>query len=521
VSTAAYPVAAHWALSTGLVWLAASDLVAFTASGRAALALRAFVLAAASLFSSEAAWHLVALLPLLALLPPRAGGRRVRPLLLWPLFAAAAAVHFAVFEPAASGLVAAAPLERLRRALFDWPRFLEGALGGDVLAGSRPVAWAALLLAAIGVGSSSRRRFLALHALASPLPFAALGHNDRYAYLAYGVTALAFAACAPRGIVRLLGPAGRRILRRPAIRLRGAAAALVAALAATQAIQSAPRLESLRLAGEETAALLADLEPLAPKLRDPKQAVYVNCPASLKWALWDRSGIDRPVDFQGLEMVNVLCTKRAYFALAPLDWSRSDRRLVIACEGGRLLERPLDRPLGEREPLPYVFLAGGLEVATGAPGGGALALQRRFDELVRRTRELEDPIGRVLVEAPVEGLSPPLPREKLEWKLEPVQAPPGAKPPPGLFGLRLVARVDVERPAFLVAMTCLVAEDPLRRVTGEFGRSSALLEALLDGRPAPIVPAFVHACGIVVPAGEHQVVLRARGGKEFAPASER
>ena len=448
VGTAAWPVVAYWTLAAALTWLAAADLVEFVARGGAARALRAVGLFTVGLFSSQTGYHFVALLPVLALAPPRAGSRRARALLLWPLFAAIALAHFALFERGASGLLAAAPIERLKAALSAWPRFLEGALGGDAITGSPPIAWIALA-----------------------------------------------SFCA------------------------------VALVALAQSIQLLPRLAALRRAGSETAQLLADLAPIVPRLSDLERAAFVNCPSTLRWAVYDAVAIRRPEEMVPLTMVTALSTRGGYFAPSAVDFTPVGKSVVVECRDGRLIERTPDRPFGERGPLPYVFLAGGVDLVPAfAPGlGGEFDRQRHIDGLLARARALEDPLDHVLVEQPLPGLVEPLPRERLEWRLEPVPVQPGRAPPEGLASVQIVARVDVERTAFLVAVTFLISEDPLRRVTADFGRIGSMIEATLDGRNAPIVPAFVHGCGVVVPAGSHEVRLRWRtsDGNGFAAASAR
>ena len=536
-TTAAWPVVGYWPLAAAFSWLAIADFVEFTATGRRARAVRGALLFAIGLLSAETGYHFVALLPLLALAPPRAGSRRIRPLVLWPIVALVAFAHFHFGERASSGLVTTAPLDRLRTAFEAWWRYLESGLGGDAFSGARPIAWAAFACILLGAWSfrGPRRRFLVLHALIAPFPFAALGHNDRCGYFAYGVAALAFAACAPRGIARVLlllrltgikGIGGGMAVRRVRRAFMGSLAPIVLLLLAF-VDQRDERARSMQLACDETAALRSDLAPLAPSLlaADLDAVAFVNCPSTLRFAVYDALSSPRAEDLKPLRTTAVLCTKRGYFSAGPIEFASAGCKQVVVCEGGRLVARPPDRPLGAREPLPFVFLAGGVDVVAPPREGfeSELARQRYFDGLLTRTRELEDPLNHVLIEQELPELREPLPDEAPEWRLEPVPTPAGTEPPPGLFGQRLVVRVDVPSAALLVVITYLAADDPLRRVTGDFGRHSELLQARLDGVPIEIVPVFVHACGILVPAGAHEIVLQAKplGGKGFSDVSPR
>jgi hypothetical protein len=523
VTTVAWPVVAYWTLADALVWFATADLVEFTASGGRGRLVRALVVAFVSLFSSESAYHLVAFLPLLALAPPipaAEGSRPRRAWLVWPVVALVGLLHFRFCERGASGLVTGNPLQRASNAVGAWPKYLEGVVGGDALTGSRWIAWVALGLALLGVEwRSSRDRLLLLAALAAPIPFAALGHNDRYAYFAHGIVAIAYATFASRTLRRVvasLSPAA-------------ASAAVVVPLLAVQLAQLPPRLHALSKAGREYAALRESLAPLveAGKLADPTRAVFVNCPSTLKWVVWDAAAVDRPVDFQALEFRHVLAARSSYFSLTPLDLGPLHKSIAVVGESGRVFERPLDTPLGDRRREPAVFLAAAVEVVPpphGTRDRDVFDRMEHMDAVLARLAQLDEPASHVLVEEPVDALGPagsPLPTERLAWHLEPAPPLPDGSTPAGLFGMQLVADVAVERSALFVAAIALATDDPLHRVAGEASRSSDVVEALLDGAPAAIVPVFVHGVGVVVPKGGHRVLLRGHAGNSFVAPSGR
>src|SRR5262249_11182565 len=144
----------------------------------------------------------VALLPLLVVLPgaSRAGRRRLAGCSI--ALAALVGLHFLLFERGVQELAGGGgPLERVVKAFKAWPLFFEGAFGADRFGGSRAVAWVALVLTGIGVASRPRRFALpAALALFSPLPFAALGHNERYGYFGSGLLLVLFVAAAPRAL---------------------------------------------------------------------------------------------------------------------------------------------------------------------------------------------------------------------------------------------------------------------------------------------------------------------------------
>jgi hypothetical protein len=145
--------------------------------------------------------------------------------------------------------------------------------------------------------------------------------------------------------------------------------------------------------------------------------------------------------------------------------------------------------------------------------------EARFREQLRaRTAALQDPRERVLVEAPLPELAPPLPRGALHFALEELPATPHYTIERGVvFSAQLRVQLELERPGLLVVVTYFAAEEPVHRLGGDIGRFCRQVAATIDGAPAAVHPVFYHCAGIVVPAGRHEVLVRQRApGSSFS-----
>jgi hypothetical protein len=523
VCTAAWPLVGYWTLAAALTWFAAARLVDHVRTGSSRALASAAAWAVVSLFCAESSYHLAALLPLLALLPPRVAPgatlprqdtlARRRALLAWPLFAAIAALHYAFLEVHARGVSANAPLERIARALAAVPRFLEGGAGGNAYDGSRPLAWVVLACAGGAALLRPKLRLLALLAPLAAFPFAIVGHNDRYGYFATGATALLIAGGLPLAVT--FATNGRR--RRSVARL---AAWAPLALAAVVAFQLPARIASVRTAGRATRALLDGLDRQRARLDDLDRVVFVNTPSPLVYAIAHRLAPRTRAEFESIvarvRMRAFMATDRAYFGGGPAELAPLGATEALVCDGGELVARPITQPMGGRTLLPLAFLARGVAlvepVRTAATGRER---ERGRDELLARFRKLDDPLASVLIETPIAELEGQLPDAPLQLEFEPLATGQvnAARLP---FANQLKATTDLPRPGLLVVVTYFAAEDPLHRLTAEIGRFCDSFEADVDGAPVRIVPAFFHAVGVVVPAGHHVVRVRAKAARSTA-----
>jgi hypothetical protein len=509
-------------LAAALVWFAAARLILFLRDGGARDLVVALVLAAVSLLSGETAYHFVAFLPLLALLPGRSEGARRRALIAWPLFAAVALLHYEFLEVHSHGLAAGGGtglVGMVARMAAEVPKYVEAGAGGNFYDGWRPLAWVVLAVAGLAALSRPRLRRLALLAPLAAFPFAILGHNERYAYFATGATALLIGAALPVALARVGAPS----------RLARLAPLL---LAAAIAVQVPARIASARAAAAVTRTLLQELDAHRPLLDDLDHLVFVNTPFPLRWAIADRLKPRTRAEFESiLERIRVhawLCTDSAYFDAAPADLRPLGATRALVLDHGHLIERPPERPLGDRKLAPMIFLAGAIEVVPRvANSDRGIDRERRRDALFERFATIADPTALALVERPIPELAGSLPQRELALKFEPLPAPPraakggaAASEAANPFRQQLIATVRTERPALFVVVTYFSAEDPIHRMTGDIGRFCEIVEAELDGASAPIVPVDYHAAGVVVPAGTHVVRIlprRSGGGANVAP----
>lgn len=513
VTTAGWPVAASWPLGVGCTLLAtAAALRHVRGDGGSGAAVQAVLFTALGLTTSQAPWHLAPFLALLCLVPPSvAPGARRRALLLAPPIGALLLLHAGWLETAARPAAGSEFMPLLARAVQALPRYLEGGLGGDAIGGARPLAWAALLLIAATAWRDRRRRFLAAQFALAPLPFAIAGHADRYALLTTALGVLAFAAAAPVALAAMKQGATRRARWLPA-----------AALAVVFLVQVRPRLFLLAAANDEAGRITAAVRAAGTALLDAPAAQLINAPPYLDQVVRGlrleeervaRVAGSAPRAAPGFALPHAaLVTRDGFFALEPPDAASAGGVRPFEWDGAALVERPPAAPLGERRELPAVFLAGGFDLlAAPAAPHATLAPFLLETAAVARTRELADPLATALIERPLAGLVAPLPTDRLDWRIEPLAAAPGERRRPSAFDLQLVATVDVPRPALLVVgVTWLGPVDPLRFILGTMRRGCDHFRAELDGAPIRIEPVFGHACGIVVPAGRHEVIVRGR-----------
>jgi hypothetical protein len=514
VATAAWPLIGYWILAAALTWFAAARLVTFVRDGGVRHVAIALLLAAISLFAGETAYHLAAFAPLLALLPEKTPGARRRALLAWPLFLAVALLHYQFLEVHSHGVASDGSVSVVTRMLEEVPRYLEGGAGGNFYDGWRPLAWTLLAVAGLAALARPRLRRLALLAPLAAFPFAILGHNERYGYFAAGATALLLARALPVALARVGTP----------LRLaRLAPLLLVAAIA----FQVPARLDSVREAARVTRTMLDDLDAHRALLDDLDHVVFVNTPMPLRWAIAHRLRPRSRAEFESIldrtKMRVWLCSDSAYFAAGPADLRALGATRALVLEQGRLVERPPDRPLGDRRPVPIAFLAGGVEVVPRvSTADRGIDRDRNRDALFARLARLTDPTALALIEAPLPELSGALPQRELALQIEPLPAASAnATNPAGVanpFNQQLVATVRLAQPGLFVVVTYFSAEDPIHRMTGDIGRFCEIVEAELDGAPVPIVPVDYHAAGVVVPAGNHSVRIRPRaaGASEAA-----
>jgi hypothetical protein len=510
ISTAGWPVAASWPLGIGCTLLAAGASLRHARGDSGRAFVRALLWTALGLMTSQAPWHLGPFFLLLCVLPPTAAaGARRRALLLAVPVATLLLIHASWLETAARPKSGTPDRALLLRAVGSLPRYLESGLGGDTVGGVRALAWAALAIVLAAAIHDRRRRFLALEFLLAPLPFAVAGYSDRYALLTTALGLLAFAAAAPVVIATLSRGASRRRRWLPA-----------GAMALVFLVQSRPRLFLLEAANDESARIIGAVRAAGDALLDAPAALLINAPPYLLEAVQAlRLGRVRIARVRGeapriapgfAPPVHALCTKDGYFSLDPPDATTTQGALPFEWDGQALVPRDPAAPFGPRRELPVAFLASGFEVLTApTPAHPVLLPFAREEAATARTRGLEEPMSNALLERPLEGLVEPLPTERLDWRVEPLSAEDGRGA--AQFDQQLVATIDVPRPALLVVgVTWLGPPDPLRFIVGSARRWCDLFRAELDGKPARIEPVYGHACGIVVPAGRHQVVVRGR-----------
>ena len=515
VATAAWPLVGYWIVAAALTWFAAARLVTFVQEGGVRHVVVALLLAATSLLAGETAYFLAAFAPLLALLPGAIAGARRRALLAWPSFVAVALLHYQFLEVHSHGLASEGGAGVLTRMLAEVPRYLEGGAGGNFYDGSRPLAWILLAVAGLAALSRPRLRRLALLAPLAAFPFAILGHNERYGYFATGATALLLARALPVALARVGTPP----------RLARLAPLL---LVAVIAFQVPARLDSVREAARVTRTLLNDLDAHRALLDDLDHVVFVNTPMPLRWAIADRLRPRTRAEFESIlertKMRVWLSSDSAYFAAGSADLRSLGATRALALEQGHLVERPPDRPLGDRRAVSLAFLAGGVEVVPRvSTSDRGVDRDRNRDALLARFAALTDPTAIALIEAPLPGLSGALPQRELALQIEPL--PPGATNATNSasvanpFNQQLVATLKLAQPGLFVVVTYFSAEDPIHRMTGDIGRFCEIVEAELDGAPVPIVPVDYHAAGVVVPAGEHTVRIRPKAAGPGATAA--
>lgn len=511
VTTASWPVAASWPLGVAITLHAAADLLAFAANGRRAQLWRGVGLVAVGLACSQAPWQLLPLLSAAHLAPPSARVHRTRLLVALSAALALVMVHLLLLERGAVTR-GGGSLADWREALARMPRFLESGLGGDSLTGARPVAWLALATIALASWRDRRLRCLALMVLAAPLPFALVGHSDRYALHAHALAALALAAALPRVAATAFGGAvaGGRVAR----------IVLPLPFVAVSLLQLPDRLSALRRCNAEARQIVAAVRDAAPQLGDLRSVRLVNAPPYLGVVAFHqalRHGASRWV---ALTNTPALRTRDGYFALAPLAESDGDAARLFEWDGTQLIARDPAAALGGRRLLPPLFLAGGFEVVEPRRGCGPLAEIEEETLLLDQIAERVAPFDAVTVEAPLPQLAPPLPRGALDWRIEPVALGAADRPAGRLFDEQIVATVDVSAAALLVvAVTWLQPPDPMRWVTGDAGRWTSFFEATIDGEPVPIVPVDRHLCGVVVPSGRHEVIVCGRPRREERDAA--
>jgi len=417
--------------------------------------------------------------------------------------AALVLLHYRFLEVAARGLGGDDPVALLVAGLRHLPRFYAGFLGGDQVAGWPALALAMAVLVALPLLRAPRPVwFLVGMTLLAPLPFAAMGYSERYGYFASAPAALVIGWSLGEGWGRLAGG-------RVGVRLGGVILALL--LGATL-WQSGQRCAEERAVSRETGGYAARLAELRPTLGDLHDVMFLNLPPMLKWNINDLWGVDRAEDLIVPHDQAVFCTATHYFG--PPDFGPLGYRHVVEADRGDLLLHPPDRPLGARTAIPDpCFLAGDLEVLPVPDdlGPGVRGELRRLRLVQDRLAETGDPRERVLVEAPVAGLSPPLPTGELRYVLEPLPDVPEADLAHGArFPVRLRVTTDLPRPGLLVVVTYLTPEEPVHRLGGDVGRFCRHVQATLDGAPAPVIPVYFHLTGVVVPAGHHEVVVQQR-----------
>ena len=525
--TAIWPVVGYWSLAAAFCLLGMAAALTFVRSGRRWALLAAIAATIASLGCSETAYFLPAFALLLALLPSdllpvgldRAARRRAFAVAL--TFAGMVFVHLRWLETGAQSLASGSILELGERVLRRAPVFWTLPFGGDRFVGLALLPWIVLGVQAVRtVGRRHATGWLAL-GIAASLPFAVVGINERYAYLSSALlcvwAAQVWLAPRTRGSGQPTDDGSRSVEPRPPSRLTRLAFAALVAIAVTQ---SAVRALHFHGAAVRSGRVAADLEELRSEWTPLDEVAFVNLPAMSRWVLADllelrsSEAFDRAWQSVTERMVSVVHTDEHWFPAAPLP---PGTKRVFEFERDRVLLRSPDQPLGQRtaQPSPW-FLARDFVVVERewSPWAGQRSELLHRDRVLDASRKLADPSTTVVLERAPSALEPPLPQHVADARFEPLVADQDAT---GIehgvtIGGRLVVDLDVERTAlFVVAIQLAGGEDEVPRVLGDVGRFCDLLVAELDGGPVPIEPVFYHCAGVVVPAGEHRLVIRQRG----------
>ncbi len=511
VFTALWPVVAYWTLAAGMVFLAIRHWILFQETGAKVHAIGTLGWAGLSLFSSQTAYQLLALGPLLALFPPLhlpSQGRVKRTLLLWMILAVAAFTHFRLLEQSAQGLAGAGLANQLERVLQFSVKYWSGMAGHDPMVPVGIAPWIVLLAAVPFLGKLGRREvFLIAFGFTAPLPFAVLGHSERYAYFASGPLVLAMASLwiEPRASTA----PSRRIA--PVMGVVGVV--VVAALGVMYSIQSTLRFGDVREAARESGATVDSLSQLLPELHDLDRVAFLNAPPMMKWTLNDLLEVDSLDDFVAPKSPPYFVTDHAYFHLGPVDLREHGFDQVLEyLPTGKLERRDPARPFGERQVIaPVWFLARNFRVLSRPAnlGGGFRGQLQWMDTVLDAARATKDPREMVVVEQPIPELERPLATESAVFRFEsgPSAAAGGTSEGVVIPG-QLVVDLDLPRAGLLVVVTYFNAPDPVHRMAGDVGRFCRHVHAELDGQVVPVIPVFYHLSGIVVPAGEHRVVVR-------------
>ena len=382
VCTAAWPLVGYWTLAAGLTWFAAARLVVFVRDGdRAALA-TAVVLAVTSLLCSETAYQLAAFLPL----------RRS---------VAAAQCIGARGARAAAGAARVADLRRDGGAALSVPRGARArrhrrrAARPDRRARSRSCRGisrgAPAATASTGAGRSRGRCWSSRaerRSCGRGCGFLACSRRSRPSPSRSSATTTA-TDTSRRGRPHCCSRAGCRSRSRSLRVPRRIAAFAPLALAAVVAFQLPARIASVRTAGRATRTLLEELDRNRPLLDDLDHLVFVNTPTPLSFAiahrLAPRTRAELEAIFARIRMRAFLCTDHAYFGSGPADLRPLGATRALVFDGGRLVERPAERPMGERTLLPMAFLARGVEVVASVRAATTrLERERRRDALLAR-----------------------------------------------------------------------------------------------------------------------------------------
>ncbi len=515
IATAAWPVVGYWTLSAAFTFLAARSLLEYCRHGGWRKAAAFLFLSFCGLLASQTPYHLVAFAGLCWVFPlQRTRRSRPRALLLLFLGAALVVVHFDRLS-SVSGLASGSYVDRATKALQCILLYFSGSLGDNCMVGLPWIApWLGAMLLPGLIAGQRRHWFLLCFAALAPLPFAGLGHSERYAYFASGPFSLLLASLCLEG-----WPEAARMIRAPSLgRLAGAG--LFFGLLGVHVNQSSLRLNEMRTAASDTRSLDDDLDAILPTIRNDLSATgFINLPRMTRLSLFDRLHLQTVADLRRAEQsflpINLFVTDGAYFGKASFaaepDPSRNLRHLLY-CDGLHLEAMSPAAPLAPRRAyLEPVFFARDFEVFAPPPDlpsdrRRSRAFKVAFLEVARTFR---DPEEKVLIEARVGGLDRPLAVGRVDWQFIPGPAPAVTEEQSSIATPRFLGRLKVrtghERPALLVVVAYTAAEDPVARVTGTEGRCCDLFTATLDGAEVRIVPVFYHLTGVVVPPGSHEV----------------